>query len=99
MRDGKPARFRIVTGTHRRRLVIAACAAIVLDANTAPGAVQADDNASAVHALATLVRPFEAASAADDPQLAFAARTAAGGVFVTHDGRLVHSLRGGIPAK
>ena len=45
-------------------------------------------------ALSTLVIPFEAASVGDDPRVAFGARTFAGGLFITRDGRIVHSLRG-----
>ncbi|HQN39679.1 MAG TPA: hypothetical protein PLQ31_09135, partial [Thermoanaerobaculia bacterium] len=45
-------------------------------------------------ALAGLAVPFEQNTGQFDPQVAYLARTFAGAVFVTRDGRLVYSLPG-----
>ena len=57
-----------------------------------PGATP--DRQAVQQALAGLAVPFEHNSGQFDPQVAYMAKTFAGSVFVTRDGRIVYSLPG-----
>lgn len=49
--------------------------------------------------IAALSVPFEANQGQFAPEVAFAARTFAGALFVTNDGRIVHALPGKLEQK
>jgi hypothetical protein len=62
--------------------------------STAGVAAPLPDNARARQALAALDAPFEGNVGQYDARVAYAARTFAGTTFVTHEGLIVHALRG-----
>ncbi len=79
--------------------VTLALSAALLAGNAAaavrPAAESATPDRQAVQqALAGLAVPFEHNSGQFDPQVAYMAKTFAGAVFVTQDGRIVYSLPG-----
>ena len=83
------ARFRCGLAIHCVAFLVAGGAS-----TTNAGAMETTPGPAQVSAsLASLAVPFEANAGDDDPRVAFRARTFTGTLYVTRDGRLVHSLR------
>ena len=81
----------VLRGLTSRGLVVAlACISAGARADAVPASYVSSNVAAS---FANLAVPFEANAGDDDPRVAFRARTMTGTLFVTGDGRLVHSLR------